>query len=190
MIGRLLQAADFKRLLAVPPAFRSAHFAIHHLVENPVRPTYAQKKSGLPELSTGRQDIYPQAVEDSGEIPQQESPDEGFSRWLGCVVPKRHARRAVTRNLIKRQVYAAAGRVEAALPGGMWLVRLRQPFAVTQYPSAASDALRAVVRQELDRMLVKAASHPGAKPVVKGLSTEGQPARTMSDAASPGVGAP
>jgi ribonuclease P protein component len=190
MIGRLLQAADFKRLLAVPPAFRSAHFAIHHLVESPVRPAYAQKKSGLPELSTGRQDICPQAVEDSGEIPQQESPDKGFPRWLGCVVPKRHARRAVTRNLIKRQVYAAAGRVESALPGGMWLVRLRQPFAVTQYPSAASDALRAVVRQELDRMLVKAASHPGAKPVVKGLSTEGQPARTMSDAASPGVGAP
>jgi ribonuclease P protein component len=190
MIGRLLQAADFKRLLAVPPAFRSAHFAIHHLVENPVRPAYARKKSTPPELSTGRQDICPQAVEDSGEIPQQESPDKGFSRWLGCVVPKRHARRAVTRNLIKRQVYAAAGRVESALPGGMWLVRLRQPFAVAQYPSAASDALRAVVRQELDRMLVKAASHPVSKAPARGMSTGGQPARSKPDAALPGADAP
>lgn len=129
-------------------------------------------------------------MEDSGEIPQEESPDKGFSRWLGCVVPKRHARRAVTRNLIKRQVYAAAGRVESALPGGMWLVRLRQPFAVTQYPSAASDALRAVVRQELDRMLVKAASHSVLKAAVQGMSNDGQPARKAPDAASPVVGAP
>jgi ribonuclease P protein component len=117
MIGRLIQAADFKRLLAVPPAFRSAHFVIHHLVEAPVRPAYVRKNSGLPELSTAHQDICPQAVEDFGEIPHQESPDKGFPRWLGCVVPKRHARRAVTRNLIKRQVYAAAGRVELAGTG-------------------------------------------------------------------------
>ena len=190
MIGRLIQAADFKRLLAVPPAFRSAHFVIHHLVEAPVRPAYVRKNSGLPELSTAHQDICPQAVEDFGEIPHQESPDKGFPRWLGCVVPKRHTRRAVTRNLIKRQVYAAAGRVELALPGGMWLVRMRQPFAITQYPSAASDALRAVVRQELDRLLVKAATHPGSKAAAQGMSRDGQLARTKPDATLPGGVAP
>jgi len=78
------------------------------------------------------------------------------------VVPKRHARRAVTRNLIKRQIYAAAGRAELALPEGMWLVRLRHPYASSTYPSAASDALRAAVRLELDRLLVKAAGQTGS----------------------------
>jgi ribonuclease P protein component len=92
--------------------------------------------------------------------------------------------------LIKRQVYAAAGRVELALPGGMWLVRMRQPFAVAKYPSAASDALRAVVRQELDLLLVKAASHPGSKAPSQGMSTGGHPAPTKIDAALPGAVAP
>jgi len=162
MIGRLLQAADFKRLLAVPPAFRSAHFAVHHLVETPVRSAYVTKKCRSPELSTAHQEICPHPVEDSRETPHQESPDERIPRWLGCVVPKRHARRAVTRNLIKRQIYAAAGRAELALPEGMWLVRLRHPYASSTYPSAASDALRAAVRLELDRLLVKAAGQTGS----------------------------
>jgi len=153
MIGRLVQAADFKRLMAVPPAFRSAHFAIHHLVEMPVRPAYTRRTASQAELSTDRQDTCPQAVEDSQVNPGQESPGPGFPRWIGCAVPKRHARRAVTRNLIKRQVYAACERVEQGLPGGMWLVRLKQPFATQLFPSAASGALRVAVRQELDRLL-------------------------------------
>ena len=86
---------------------------------------------------------------------------------MGCVVPKRHARRAVTRNLVKRQIYAAAERVHAGLPGGMWLVRLRQPFAVTAFPSAASQALREAARGELDRLFQKASRPPEA--VVRAL---------------------
>ena len=78
------------------------------------------------------------------------------------MVPKRHARRAVTRNLIKRQIRTAALRVHAGLPEGMWLVRLRQPFAVTAFPSAASQALRQAVRAELDRLFQKAAARPEA----------------------------
>ena len=81
---------------------------------------------------------------------------------MGCVVPKRHARRAVTRNLVKRQIYAAAERVQAGLPGGLWLVRLRQPFALTTFPSAASQALREAARGELDRLFQKAARRPEA----------------------------
>jgi len=156
MIGRLVQAADFKRLMAVPPSFRSAHFAIHHLVEMPVRRVYTRKKASHTELSTDRQETCPQAVEDSQVNPGQESPEPGFPRWIGCVVPKRHARRAVTRNLIKRQVYAACERVEQGLPGGMWLVRLKQPFALQLFPSAASGALRGAVREELDKLFSRA----------------------------------
>lgn len=163
MIGRLLQAADFKRLMAVPPSFRSAHFAVHHLVESPGMPSFVRRKPGSLELSTTPQETCPQAVESFGESPQGETPDKAIPLCLGCVVPKRHARRAVTRNLIRRQIYAAAGRARVGLPGGMWLVRLRQPFASSQYPSASSDVLRAAVRQELDKLFTKAAHAAAAK---------------------------
>lgn len=72
--------------------------------------------------------------------------------WAGMVVPKRHARRAVTRSLLKRQIRAAFGR-EAHLPGGLWVVRLRAPFDRAQFMSPASDALRAAARAELAVLL-------------------------------------
>ncbi len=78
--------------------------------------------------------------------------------WLGIVVPKRHARRAVTRSLLKRQIRAAMQRHAAALPNGLWMVRLRAPFAAAQFPSAASPALRVVVREELDTLLQRVAA--------------------------------
>lgn len=83
--------------------------------------------------------------------------------WLGSVVPKRHAKRAVTRNLIKRQIRAAFVRHAAALPPGLWVVRLRTGFDRTAFPSAASDALRRCTGGELDQLLHQAAQvTPGA----------------------------
>lgn len=76
--------------------------------------------------------------------------------WFGCVVPKRHARRAVTRSLLKRQVRGAFDRHGAGLAAGLWLVRLRAPFAVTQFVSARSDALAGAARAELDGLLAQA----------------------------------
>jgi ribonuclease P protein component len=77
--------------------------------------------------------------------------------WLGTVVPKRHARRSVTRNLLKRQIRAALSRHAEVLTPGLWLVRLRAPFASTQFPSASSDQLRHAARDELDQLLAQAA---------------------------------
>jgi len=71
------------------------------------------------------------------------------------VVPKRHARRAVTRSLLKRQVRGAFERHEAALPQGLWLVRLRQGFAVAEFPSARSAALQLAARTELDQLFTR-----------------------------------
>ncbi len=56
----------------------------------------------------------------------------------------------MTRALLKRQIYAAAGRHEAALAPGLWVVRLRAPFDRARFPSAASLALRRHARAELD----------------------------------------
>jgi ribonuclease P protein component len=75
-------------------------------------------------------------------------------RWrLGLVVPKRHARRAVTRSLLKRQMRAAMQRHAQHMPPGMWVLRLRSAFDIAQFPAATSGALRRVLRTELDALL-------------------------------------
>jgi ribonuclease P protein component len=80
--------------------------------------------------------------------------------FLGLVVPKRFARRAVTRSLIKRQIRAAfqsyiqsSGLNRWAGQGsGAWVVRMRTGFDLKQFPSAASSALRARLRAELQNL--------------------------------------
>ena len=69
--------------------------------------------------------------------------------WLGLVVPKRHARRAATRSLLKRQMRAHAAQFRSRLPAGQWLIRLRAPFDARLYPSAASAQLRDAAGSEL-----------------------------------------
>jgi ribonuclease P protein component len=71
---------------------------------------------------------------------------------LGCVVPKRNARRSVTRTLLKRQIREAAKRHGVNLRAGLWVVRLRSPFDKKQFVSAASDVLRTAARDELDAL--------------------------------------
>ncbi len=68
-------------------------------------------------------------------------------------MPKRHARRAVTRSLLKRQIRGALHRHAGTLPAGLWLVRLRAGFAVAEFASARSDALAAAAAAELDGLL-------------------------------------
>ena len=79
-----------------------------------------------------------------------------FQSWVGAVVPKRHAKRAVTRSLLKRQIYAAAERHRDGLAPGLWIVRLRSSFDRTRFTSAASDALRRGARAELEVLLCAA----------------------------------
>ena len=79
--------------------------------------------------------------------------------WFGAVVPKRHARRSVTRSLLKRQIRAAVAR-QGLLDDGLWVVRLRAPFAREQFVSAASSALGSAARLELDAVLAAAARKP------------------------------
>ena len=88
-------------------------------------------------------------------VPLADLPASGVTEsWLGCVVPKRHARRAVTRTLLKRQIRSAAA--AARLAPGLWVIRLRAGFDRAAFPSAASDALQTAARRELDSLLAKA----------------------------------
>jgi ribonuclease P protein component len=142
-MARLVSSADFERVLGSRSRAATAHFAVHHL---------PMPAGDLPEATRSRPptDLSTDS-DDPGACPVDDFPLPA-PRRLGAVVPKRHARRAVTRSLLKRQIYAAGDRHEATIGRGLWIVRLRAPFDRTRYPSAASLALRRAARDELDEL--------------------------------------
>ncbi len=145
MIGRLLRKCDFERVLAVTPCSRSPHFAVHYLQAGPSAPAKPARLVAAEKLCTGDSQ--------DGAVSVDNSP---CGHWLGTVIPKRHAARSVTRNTLRRQVRAAVQRHESSLRPGLWLVRLRQPFAKAAFPAADSTAMRRAAAVELDRLLARA----------------------------------
>jgi ribonuclease P protein component len=156
MVARLVRSADFERVLRTRSQATSAHFAVHHVAERPSMPVRALAKSTAVELST---------VDHPGPMaPVDDSPPSAPDRiWLGAIAPKRHARRAVTRSLLKRQIRAVVANHAAALSTGLWVVRLRAPFDRTLFTSAASGALGRVVREELEALVVRAPRRSGVR---------------------------
>lgn len=152
MIRRLLRSVDFERVLRTRTHANTAHFAVHHVSDSPSVPVYARSKSTVRDLSTGKADPGQVLVDDSSAT---------AAVWFGAVVPKRHARRSVTRTLLKRQIRAAMSGQQAALARGLWVVRLRAPFDRTAFPSAASDALKCAARDELEQLFAAAARRTG-----------------------------
>ncbi len=75
---------------------------------------------------------------------------------MGPLVPKRWAKRAVTRNTIKRQIYNVSASFEHRLPKAAHVVRLRSTFDRKVFISATSDALKLAVRTELEELFAKA----------------------------------
>jgi ribonuclease P protein component len=124
--------ADIKALLASASIAKTAHFSLHAALKGPA----------LPQLPT---DVAPV---------QKHSVDNPMALML--VVPKRHAKRAVTRNLIKRQMRRSAQTRAPGLSADALLIRLRGAFDLRQFPSAASAALRVAVRSELETLFDRA----------------------------------
>jgi ribonuclease P protein component len=151
VIGRIVRSVDFERVLGSPIRARSVHFAVHYLESCPSRPAKPRPRVLSNELSTDQAPEQGLAVDDS--VPK--------ACWLGAVVPKRHARRSVTRTLLKRQIRSAAS-AQAGLAPGLWVVRLRSPFDRVAFPSAASDALGACAGAELAGVLADAARRVSA----------------------------
>jgi ribonuclease P protein component len=73
--------------------------------------------------------------------------------WIGAMAPKRWAKRAVTRNAIKRQIYTVCTKLEPASIQTAFLVRLRREFSRADFVSASSPALKEAIRQELQLMM-------------------------------------
>lgn len=78
--------------------------------------------------------------------------------WIGAMAPKRWAKHAVTRNLIKRQIYSVAAHFESALPQAAYVVRLRAAFDRAQFKSASSDQLKKAARTEIELLFSRLAA--------------------------------
>lgn len=84
-------------------------------------------------------------------------------QWIGAMVPKRWAKRAVTRNAIKRQIYSVSAEALLRYPQSALLVRLRREFSRKDFPSAESPLLKTAVRAEvLTLMQLGATAFPSA----------------------------
>ncbi len=77
------------------------------------------------------------------------------------MVPKRWAKRAVTRNMIKRQIFSVGAQCMPPLPSAAYVVRLRTGFDRLQFASATSVALKNHVRGELVQLYAHAQSSKG-----------------------------
>jgi ribonuclease P protein component len=127
ILQRLNSRPQFQAVLAGSTVARTAHFALHRVALD----------AGQPEHS--RTALF--AVDDV---------------WLGAMVPKRWARRAVTRNTIKRQVYTVSLDFEASFGHAAHVVRLRSGFDRQHFISATSSALKIAVKAELMQLFSKA----------------------------------
>ena len=142
-----LKSGDFAAALSATALSKTPHFVLHHLAAEPQSAVRRRSAPVVPELST---DVAPKPTlaVDNSLAPRQ--------WWLGLVVPKRHARRAVTRSLLKHQMRAHADLHQNRLPCGLWVLRLRAPFDPRLYPSAASPALQLAARAELAQVFANA----------------------------------
>ena len=115
---------------------RTAHFALHRAeLDVPAQPATSVAGPG----SHGSKALF--AVREA---------------WVGTLVPKRWAKRAVTRNAIKRQIHAVSLDFEPQLPVAAHVVRLRAGFDRKQFISATSPMLKAAVRAELQQLFAGA----------------------------------
>lgn len=80
--------------------------------------------------------------------------------WLGAMVPKRWAKRAVTRNAIKRQIYTVSADYSHQYPQAAYVVRLRRDFSRKEFISATSELLKQAVRAEIQSLMQAGANAP------------------------------
>ena len=128
---RLKQWSEFQAVMSAGTVARTPHFVLHQW-QPPVK---ASTGSGFEKAPT----LFVEGV-----------------LMMGALTPKRWAKRAVTRNLIRRQVHAVTRELEKGLTPTAYVVRLRATFSPQKFVSASSDVLKQVVRQELRQLFAHA----------------------------------
>ena len=137
--------AQFAAVMSGQTVSRTPHFALHRVALNPNSESKTAAAIATENAADGNQALSKPlfAVQDT---------------WLGVIVPKRWAKRAVTRNTIKRQIYAVSTDAGCSLPVAAHVVRLRAGFDRTKFISATSDKLKIAIRAELQHLFAGAKS--------------------------------
>jgi ribonuclease P protein component len=134
--------AQFAAVMSGQTVSRTPHFALHRVALQP--------------------NLIFQAVDAAALVSAQSAPARSKplfavqDTWLGVIVPKRWAKRAVTRNTIKRQIYAVSTDAGCAMPVAAHVVRLRAGFDRAEFISATSDKFKIAVRAELQHLFAGA----------------------------------
>ena len=144
---RLKTRAQFQAVLAGTTVARSEHFALHRS-ELPLQSDSVAKAN-----ESGRE------TKDMLSEPRSWPLFPVLDLWMGAMVPKRWAKRAVTRNAIKRQIYTVSAVFSPQHRQAAFVVRLRRDFSRKVYLSASSDQLKQVVRSELLSLMRDGARH-------------------------------
>ena len=122
--ARLRDPAQFKLGMDQKTVAKSAHFVLHSPSIDPSQEIGPDHSKGL---------LQP-------------------THLIGAVIPKRWAKRAVTRNAIRRQIYQAWSQWLSRLPAGVHVVRLKTGFDTKEFHSATSAAFKTAVRAELNQL--------------------------------------
>ena len=77
------------------------------------------------------------------------------------MVPKRWAKRAVTRNAVKRQIYTVSADFSNNFPQAAFVVRLRKEFSRMEFTSATSSVLKEAVRAEVAALILASSAQNG-----------------------------
>jgi ribonuclease P protein component len=129
-VQRLKTRPQFQAVLAGSIVARTTHFALHR---NALDAKAVQAKA---EAQLDARALFPvQAT------------------WIGAMVPKRWAKRAVTRNAIKRQIYTVSDDFSQQYPLAAYVVRLRREFSRKEFISASSEQLKSAVRAEVQALM-------------------------------------
>jgi ribonuclease P protein component len=136
--------AQFAAVMSGQTVSRTPHFALHRV---------ALQATAEPKDTT----VASADVSDTSRV-QSKPLFAVQDTWLGVIVPKRWAKRAVTRNTIKRQIYAVSTDAGCVLPVAAHVVRLRAGFDRAKFISATSDKLKTAVRAELQHLFAGAKS--------------------------------
>lgn len=137
LVQRLQTRPQFQAVLAGVIVARTTHFALHRLAVNETFPHAQPGKEPDAAALFALQDV-----------------------WLGAMVPKRWAKRAVTRNAIKRQIYTVSAELLHPYPPAAFVVRLRRGFDRSEFTSASSRQLKQAARAEVQALLQAGAKAP------------------------------
>jgi ribonuclease P protein component len=147
-LQRLKTWAQFQAVLAGETIARSEHFALHRSIF----PNVSQDSAGK---------IAPEDVVRTTPPGAKSQPlFPVFDLWIGAMVPKRWAKRAVTRNAIKRQIYTVSADFSPKQRQAAFVVRLRRDFSRKVYLSASSELLKKSVRAELVALMQEGERQP------------------------------